>query len=77
MALTSTLHRSIAAIAKYLEDEFSPELFSFTDGGTTLDICSEVLSQCQSDTRWQMIAREYESLGGSISCSDSNEWEVA
>jgi hypothetical protein len=38
---TSALHKAIAAVAEYLEDEFSPELFSFMDGGTTLDICSE------------------------------------
>lgn len=73
----STLHKAIAAVAEYLEDEFSPELFSFMDGGTTLDLSSEVLSQSQSDLHWQALAREYESLGGSISCPDSNEWEVA
>ncbi len=27
----STLHKAIAAVAEYLEDEFSPELFSFMD----------------------------------------------
>jgi hypothetical protein len=73
----STLHKAIAAVAEYLEDEFSPELFSFMDGGTTLDLSAEVLSQSQSDPHWQTLAREYESLGGSISCPDSNEWEVA
>jgi len=75
----SQQHKAIAAIAEYLEDEFSSELFSFMDGGTTLDICSEALSQCQADSRWQTLAREYESLGGSILSSDAedNEWEVA
>jgi hypothetical protein len=73
----STLHKAIAAIAEYLEDEFSSELFSFMDGGTTLDICAEALAQCQKDARWQTLAQAYESLGGSISSSDSNEWEVA
>lgn len=73
----STLHRAIAAITKYLEDEFSPQMFSFMDGGTTLDITSEALTQCQSDPHWQALAQSYEALGGSISCSDANEWEVA
>jgi len=73
----SMQHKAIAAIAEYLEDEFSPELFSFMDGGLTLDICSEALSQCQADPRWQALAREYEANGGSISSSDDNEWEVA
>jgi hypothetical protein len=73
---TSALHKAIAAVAEYLEDEFSPELFSFMDGGTTLDICSIALSQCQSDTRWQTLVQNYESSGGSILSSDDNEWEV-
>lgn len=74
---TSTLHRAIAAIAEYLEDEFSAELFSFMDGGTTLDLCSEALNQCRQDPHWQALAQNYEALGGSISCPDDNEWEVA
>ncbi len=73
----STLHKAIAALAEYLEDEFSPELFSFMDGGTTLDLSAEASSQCQSDPYWQALARTYESNGGSISSSDSDEWEVA
>ncbi len=73
----STLHRAIAAIAEYLEDQFPPEMFSFMDGGTTVDVCSEALSQCRLDPHWQTLAQTYESLGGSISCPDDNEWEVA
>lgn len=73
----STLHKAIASVAEYLEDEFSPELFSFMDGGTTLDICSEALSQCHQDPHWLTLAQNYEALGGSISSSDDNEWEVA
>ena len=40
----STLHKAIAALAEYLEDEFSPELFSCMDGGTTLDLSAEASS---------------------------------
>ena len=65
------------AIAEYLEDKFSPELFSFMDGGTTLDLSAEALNQCRQDPHWQALARHYESSGGSISCPDDNEWEVA
>lgn len=74
---TSALHKAIAEVAEYLENEFSSELFSFMDGGTTLDICAEALSPCQSDPHWQALAQNYESCGGSISCPDDNEWEVA
>ncbi len=42
---TSSLHKAIAAIAEYLEDEFSPDLFGFLDGGTTLEIMSEAFLQ--------------------------------
>ncbi len=42
---TSTLHKAIAAIAEYIEDEFSTELFNFIDGGTTLQIANEALCQ--------------------------------
>jgi hypothetical protein len=74
---TSALHRAIASVAEYLEDEFSPDLFNFMDGGTTLNLSSEALSQCQSDPHWRTLAQTYESLGGSISCPDDNDWEVA
>jgi hypothetical protein len=73
----STLHKAIASVAEYLENEFSPELFAFMDGGTTLDLSAEALSQCRLDPRWQTLAQNYEALGGSISCSDDSEWEVA
>jgi hypothetical protein len=74
----SQQHKAIAAIAEYLEDEFSSELFSFMDGGTTLDICSEALAQCRQNPHWQTLAQTYESNGGSISSSDADDdWEVA
>jgi len=47
------------------------------DGGTTLDLSAEALNQCCEDPHWQALARDYESSGGSISCPDDNEWEVA
>jgi hypothetical protein len=76
-APASALHKAIAAIAEYLEDEFSPELFSFVDGGETLDICSEALSQCKLDPHWQALAQTYEAKGGSIYCAEDNSKEVA
>lgn len=74
---TSALHRVIAITAEYLEDNLSPELFSFMDGGTTLEICSEALSQCRQSCEWQQLEQGYEAAGGSIYCPDDNEWEVA
>lgn len=72
----STLHRAIATTAEYLEDNLSPELFSFMDGGETLEICSEALSQCRQSCEWQQLEQGYEAAGGSIYCPDDNEWEV-
>lgn len=68
--LTSTLHRSIAAIAEYLEDEFPPELFHFCDGGTTLEIASEALLQVSFSDHWQQLVTQYESNGGCVYCPD-------
>jgi hypothetical protein len=73
----STLHRAIAEVAEFLEDDFSPELFSFMDGGTTLKICSEALSQSRLNPCWQALEQKYKAVGGSIYCPDDNEWEVA
>lgn len=73
----STLHKAIAAVAEYLEGEFSPELFSFMDGGTTLEIMAEALNQVSFSDNWQRLVTDYENAGGTIYCPDDNEWEVA
>jgi glutathione S-transferase len=68
--LTSTLHQAIAAIAEYLEDEFAPELFTFRDGGTTLEIYAEALNQISFSNEWQRLVTDYEHAGGTVYCSD-------
>lgn len=67
---TSTLHRAIAAIAEHLEDEFPPELFNFIDGGTTLQITNEALSQVSFGDDWQRLVTAYEQAGGTVYCPD-------
>lgn len=69
----STLHRAVAAIAEFLEDEFPPDLFSFMDGGTTLNIAGEALSQLSFSDHWQRLATAYEHAGGTIYCPDSED----
>lgn len=66
----SALHKAIAAIAEYLEDEFAPELFNFIDGGMTLVIAEEALLQVSFSDNWQQIATVYEQAGGTIYCPD-------
>ncbi len=73
----STLHKAIAAVAEYLEDKFSPDLFGFLDGGTTLEIMSEALLQVSSSDEWQRLLQQYEQVGGTIYSPDNDEWEVA
>jgi len=68
--LTSTLHRALAAIAEYLEDEFAPELFNFIDGGTTLQITNEALCQVSSTDHWHQLVTQYEQAGGTVYCPD-------
>jgi len=67
---TSSLHRAIAAIAAYLEDEFSCELFTFMDGGTTLEIYAEALNQISFSVNWQRLVSAYEQAGGTVYCPD-------
>lgn len=70
---TSALHRAIAAIAEYLEDEFAPEHFNFIDGGTTLEITNESLCQVSFSDCWQRLVTAYEHAGGTVYCPDSEE----
>lgn len=69
----SALHRAIAAIAEFLEDEFAPEHFNFIDGGTTLEISNEALSQASFSDHWQQLVTNYEHAGGTVYCPDSEE----
>ncbi|HEY9612533.1 hypothetical protein [Allocoleopsis sp.] len=73
---TSSLHKAIAALAEYLEDKFSPDLFGFLDGGTTLEIMSEALLRVSCADEWQRLLQQYQQVGGTIYCPDDNEWEV-
>jgi hypothetical protein len=75
--LTSTLHRTIADVAAFLEAASSPEQWGFLDGGTTLEICSELLEQCQQDENWQQLKQRYDEVGGCIYCPDSDDYDLA
>ncbi len=70
---TSTQHYVIAAIAQYLEDMVAPEHFNFIDGGTTLEITNEALSQVSFSDYWQQLVTAYENAGGTVYCPDSEE----
>jgi hypothetical protein len=75
--LASTLYRTIADVAAYLEANASPEQWGFEDGGTSLEICSELLHQCRQDETWTQLEERYESVGACVYSPDDNEWEVA
>jgi hypothetical protein len=75
--LASVLHRAIADVAEYLEANGSSEQWGFEDGGTTLEICTELLGQCRQDETWTQLEARYEQVNGSIYSPDENEWVVA
>lgn len=75
--LASTLHRAIADVAEYLESNASPEQWGFEDGGTTLEVCGELLAQCRQDEAWTVLEQRYDAVGGCVYCPDDSEWEVA
>ena len=58
----SDLHSRIADIARFLENNV-PGKYSFMDGGTTLEIESDALMQCQWNNRWAYLTERYEQVG--------------
>lgn len=78
----STLHRTIADVAEFLErytalaNEASTQ-WGFLDNGETLEISFGLLNEfCQCEG-WATLEQRYESVGGNIYSPDDNEWEVA
>lgn len=75
--LASTLYHTVGDVAQFLEATASPEQWSFLDGGTTLEICSELLTQCRQDNAWTQLEERYEAVGGCIYCPDSDDYDLA
>lgn len=74
---TSTLHRTIADVAEFLESNADANLWGFLDNGETLEIYSSALKGCRQSPTWTALEARYESVGGNIYSPDDNEWEVA
>lgn len=78
MAAISVTHRAISQIAYYLErNSLSVIAFDFMDGGLTLDIHSQLLSEYRKRQAWQELENEYLAVGGNIFSSDEETWEVS
>ena len=73
----STLHRTIADVAEYLEVNADVNLWGFLDNGETLEIYTAALNECRQSPTWVALEQRYESVGGNIYCPDDTEWEVA
>ncbi len=73
----STLHRTIADVAEFLETYADPTQWGFLDNGETLEIYSFQLENCRQHATWIALEQRYETIGGNIYCPDDNEWEVA
>jgi hypothetical protein len=73
----STLHRTIADVAEFLEANVDANLWGFLDNGETLEIYTAALESCRRDAAWTALEQRYESVGGNIYSPDDTEWEVA
>jgi hypothetical protein len=73
----STLHRTIADVAEFLESNADANLWGFLDNGETLEIYTAALESCRHHAAWTALEQRYEAVGGNIYCPDDNEWEVA
>lgn len=73
----STLHRTIADVAEYLEVNADANEWGFLDNGETLEIYTATLECCRQNAAWTALEQRYEAVGGNIYSPDDNEWEVA
>lgn len=73
----STLHRTIADVAEFLESNADANLWGFLDNGETLEISVVLLNEFRQSDAWIGLEQRYESVGGNIYSPDDNEWEVA
>jgi hypothetical protein len=73
----STLHRTIAEVAEFLESNADANLWGFLDNGETLEIYTAALNDCRQSPTWTALEQRYEAVGGNIYSPDDNEWEVA
>jgi hypothetical protein len=73
----STLHRTIADVAEFLESNANANLWGFLDNGETLEIYTATLESCRQNAAWTALEQRYEAVGGNIYSPDDNEWEVA
>ena len=73
----STLHRTIADVAEFLESNALSDQWGFLDNGETLEIYSSALEDCRQCEGWTALEQRYEAVGGNIYSPDDNEWEVA
>jgi hypothetical protein len=78
---TSTLHRTIADVAEYLErytvvDSEASAQWGFLDNGETLEISVRLLNEFRLSDAWNALEARYEAVGGSIYSPDADEWEL-
>lgn len=78
----STLHRTIADVAEFLErytavDTEASSQWGFLDNGETLEISVVLLNEFRQGEAWTLLEQRYEAVGGNVYSPDDNEWEVA
>ena len=78
----STLHRTLADVAEFLEqyttvDNAATTQWGLLDNGETLEIYHRLLEECRQCEAWAVLEQRYEAVRGNIYCPDDSEWEVA
>ncbi len=71
---TSQFYRAVADLLQHLE-QHAPGKFDVMDGGVTVDIAAETLSQLRSDPIWQQLEAAHVNVGGCVSTQES-DWEI-
>jgi hypothetical protein len=70
--LDSELYQTLADMARFLEALATKTDYSFVDGGESLEISTDLLSQCRSNPDWLALEKRYEQVNGHIYSPDAD-----
>jgi hypothetical protein len=71
---TSEFYFAIANLLAHLE-QHAPGTFDVMDGGVTVDIAAETLTQLRADPTWQQLEAAHANVGGCVNTQES-DWEI-
>jgi hypothetical protein len=68
----SQLYQTLADMARFLEANAKKTDYGFVDGGESLEIRKDLLSQCRSNPDWLILEKRYEQVNGHIYSPDAD-----